>query len=176
MAWTGRRPPSRIETGRLVLRRHALDDAVPLNAAVNASAEELRPFVPWAIDLPHTLEQTRALLERYVAGFDADESYGYGIFDLGERELLGGAALLPRIGPGALEIGYWVASGASGRGVATEAAAALVETGFAVGAEWLELHIDPANAASLRIPPKLGFAPVPEEAADLLVFRRLRAA
>ena len=60
--------------------------------------------------------------------------------------------------------------------MATEAAAALVETGFAVGAEWLELHIDPANAASLRIPPKLGFAPVPEEAADLLVFRRLRAA
>lgn len=176
MAWTGRRPPSRIETARLVLRRHALADAALLNAAANASADELRPFVPWARDLPHSLEQTRALLERYVAGFDADESYGYGILDRGERELLGGAGLFPRIGDGGLEIGYWVATPASGRGVATEAAAALVDTGFAAGAERLELHIDPANAASLRIPPKLGFEPVRDESAELLVFRRLRAA
>lgn len=176
MAWAGRRPPDRIETGRLVLRRPALSDAPLLNEAANASAEELRPYVPWAADLPHTLEQTRARVELSAAAFDADESYGYVLLDRDERGLLGGAGLFPRIGPGGLEIGYWVRSDTAGRGLATEAAAALVDAGFAAGADHLELHIDPANAASLRIPAKLGFEQVPAADGDLLVFRRLRAA
>jgi RimJ/RimL family protein N-acetyltransferase len=177
MAWPGRRPPERIETERLVLRRHAPEDAVPLNAAANSGADMLRPFVPWARDLPHTLEQTRENLARYIQGFDADESYSYSIYDREERDLLGGAGLFPRIGPGGLEIGYWVADGATGRGIATEAAAALVRVGFETcGADRLELHIDPANALSLRIPAKLGFAEVPGEDGEVLVFRRLKGA
>ena len=67
--------------------------------------------------------------------------------------------MLPRIGPGGLEIGYHVRAGATGKGYATEMAAALVDVAFDVcGVERVELHIEEANLASIGVALKLGFA------------------
>jgi RimJ/RimL family protein N-acetyltransferase len=159
MAWEGPPPPYRIETERLVLRCYAPEDAELLSEALNSSIEHLKPFMPWADDLPQSVEDSRALLRRFRAAFDSDEQYVYGIFTADERELLGGCGLHPRIGPGGLEIGYWVRASAVRRGVATEAAAALARVGFEeCQADRIEIRIDPANEASLGVPRKLGFA------------------
>jgi RimJ/RimL family protein N-acetyltransferase len=63
-----------------------------------------------------------------------------------------------RIGPGALEIGYWVARDHTGRSLATNGAAALTGAALALpGIERVEIHCDQANLASAAVPRKLGF-------------------
>lgn len=159
MAWEGPHPPYRIETERLVLHCYEPDDAELLSDALNSSVEHLKPFIPWADDLPQSVEDSRSLLRRFRAAFDADEQYVYGFFDRGERELLGGGGLHPRVGPGGLEIGYWVRASAVRQGVATEAARALTRAGFETcEADRIEIRIDPRNTSSLGVPHKLGFA------------------
>lgn len=162
MAWEGPPPPYRIETERLLLRCYAPEDAELLSEALNSSIEHLKPFMPWADDLPQSVETSRALLRRFRAAFDSDEQYVFGIFPPDESELLGGCGLHPRIGPGGLEIGYWVRASAVRRGIATETARALTRVGFETcDADRIEIRIDPRNVESLGVPRKLGF---PEEA------------
>lgn len=72
--------------------------------------------------------------------------------------MLGENMLLKRVGPGALEIGYWTSRQAVGQGIATEASCAMIRVGFElVGAGRLEIHCVPDNASSAAIPGKLGF-------------------
>ena len=63
------------------------------------------------------------------------------------------------MGDDALEIGYWIRASATRQGIATETTAVLTRVAFELcGVDRVELHVDPANEASLGIPRKLGFA------------------
>ncbi len=161
-AWEGTPPPYRIETPRLVIRCYEPDDAAALKDAIDSSLEHLRPFMPWIDDEPQPLEEKVALCRRFRVAFDAGDNFIYGIFDEREAELLGGTGLHPRIGPGGLEVGYWIRGSRTRQGIASETSSALTRVAFELcGADRVEIRIDPANAASLGVPRKLGF---PEEA------------
>ena len=158
MSWEGPPPPYRIETERLVIRCYDPRDAPLLKEAIDSSLEHLRAWMPWAEGEPQTLEAKTDLLRGFRSDFDAGETFAYGIFDANETEVLGGSGLLPRIGPGGLEIGYWIRASATRRGIATEAAAAQARVGLEIGrADRIEIRIDPENVASLGVPRKLGF-------------------
>jgi RimJ/RimL family protein N-acetyltransferase len=162
MVWEGAPAPYRIETERLVIRCYDPPDAPLLKAAVDSSLDHLRAWMTWAEGDPQPVEETVALVKRFRAEFDSGENFSYGIFDEGEREVLGGIGLMPRVGPGGLEIGYWVRASATRRGIASTASAALTRVGFEIcEADRIEIRIDPGNEASLGVPRKLGF---PEEA------------
>ena len=105
-----------------------------------------------------TLEQKLELVKQFRANFDSGENFTCGIFTADETEVLGGTGLHPRIGPGGLEIGYWVRASATRQGIATESSAALTRIGFEVcGADRIEIRIEPRSQASFGIPRKLGF-------------------
>ena len=158
MDWEGPPPPHRIETERLVIRCYEPGDAPLAKDAIDSSLEHLRKFMPWAYGEPQSLEEKAELLERFRADFDAGDNFPYGIFTTDESEQLGGTGFHPRIGPGGLEIGYFVRASATRQGIATESTAALTRVGFEVcGADRIELRIEPANSASRGIPRKLGF-------------------
>ena len=151
-------PPKRIETERLVLRCWEPTDAPRLKEALDVSIDHLHPWVPWAIPVPYDTELVQARIEKLRDDFASGVHYVFGVFDRDETEALGGAGLYGRIGPEALEIGYWIRADRVRRGFASEAATALMVAGFAEpGVRRLEMHIDPRNAASLGIPAKLGF-------------------
>jgi RimJ/RimL family protein N-acetyltransferase len=151
-------PPYRIETERLVIRCYDPRDAPLLKAAMDVSVEHLSEWMPWARLEPQPLEQKVQLLRTFRGQFDHDENYVYGMFSRDESELLGGIGLHKRSNDGALEIGYWVAAGSIGQGLATESAAVLTRAGFEVcGLDRLDIQIDPLNERSLKIPRKLGF-------------------
>ena len=152
-------PPYRIETERLVLRCWKPRDAELLKDAVDSSLEHLRPWMPWAVDEPQTLDEKVELLRSFRGRFDAGTDFVYGVFDPDESRALGGTGLHPRGGGGAaLEIGYWIRADALRRGLATELSAALTRVGFEVcGVERMEIHVDPRNEASARIPRRLGY-------------------
>ncbi len=55
-------------------------------------------------------------------------------------------------------IGYWIHVDHTGQGYATETSAALTKVAFLIeGMDRVEIHCDPANAASAAIPRKLGY-------------------
>jgi RimJ/RimL family protein N-acetyltransferase len=153
-----RTPPYRIETDRLVVRCWEPRDAPLLKDAVESGLTHLRAFMIWAPEAPEPLEDVIERLRLFRSEFDRDENWIMGIFDAGEREVIGGTGLHPRQGPGGLEIGYWLRADAVGNGYATEVAAALTRIGIEhCGVDRIEIRIDPANASSLPIPRRLGF-------------------
>ena len=142
----------------LVVRRWRVEDAPLLHAAVTESMDHLRPWMPWIADEPLTLEQRRDLVAGWQALGDADDRV-YGMFVGGEA--VGGCGLHARIGSGGLEIGYWVRVGRTGRGYATAAARLLTDIAFAIpGIDRVEIRHDATNAASGRVPAKLGYVRV----------------
>jgi len=158
VGWEGSPAPYRIETERLVIRCYDPRDAPLLKDAIDSSLEHLRPWMPWARDEPQTLEEKTDLLKLFRSEFDTGENFPYGIFSADETEQLGGTGLHPRIGPGGLEIGYFIRASAIRQGIATEASAALTRVGLEVcGADRIEIRIDPRNEASFGIPRQLGF-------------------
>ena len=158
MAWDGPPAAYRIETERLVVRCYERADAALLKEASDASLEHLRAWMPWTDSEPQTLEEKTELIETFRAMWAAGENFVYGIFSADETRVLGGTGLHARVGPGGLEIGYWVRADATRQGIVTESTAALTRVGFEVcGADRIEIRIDPDNAASLGVPRKLGF-------------------
>ncbi|MBV8065599.1 MAG: GNAT family N-acetyltransferase [Actinobacteria bacterium] len=158
MPWEGPPAPARIETERLVIRCYEPADAPLLKEAIDSSIEHLRPFSPWLETEPVPVEERAARMEQFRSAFDAGDDFVYGIFDH-DGGLLGGTGLHPRVGPGGLEIGYFVRASATRQGIATEAAAALTRVGFEVcDADRMEIRIDPQNHRSLGIPEKLGYS------------------
>ena len=146
--------PDLIPAGGIVLRRWEPEDAPQLAAAVTESVEHLRPWMPWIAHEPQTVEQRRALITTW-----RDEAEPvYGMFDEGGGRVVGGCGLHALVGPGALEIGYWVHVAHVGKGHATAAARALTGAAFTLaGIERAEIHCDEANRASAAVPRKLGF-------------------
>ena len=154
---SGQGPAYRIHTQRLVLRCWQPTDAPLLKAAIEASLEHLRPWMPWARHEPedlHTIEHLR----RCRGEFDLGQDFAYGMFDRTETQVLGGTGLHTRVGAGAREIGYWVHKDYINQGLATEAAAALTKVAFLIDrVARVELHCDPNNVRSAAVPRKLGF-------------------
>jgi RimJ/RimL family protein N-acetyltransferase len=151
-------PPYRIVTERLVARCWEPRDAPLLKEAVDASLDELRPWMPWALDEPQTVEQKVQLLRSFRGQFDLGENFVFGLFSRDESEVVGGSGLHRRVGEGAFEIGYWIRSSRAGAGLGTEVAAALTRVGFELcGADRIEIRTEPGNERSIAIPRKLGY-------------------
>ncbi|MFF1793924.1 GNAT family N-acetyltransferase [Kitasatospora sp. NPDC058263] len=155
---TGRPPELLRLAGGISLRRRSAAYARALNTAVRTDLEHLRPWLEWAAAAP-TLAQTTELTAAGAAAWDAGTDFIYLVgLDAEPGSVIGSFGLHGRIGPGALEIGYWVGSKHGGRGIATAAAGALSAAALALpGVRRVEIHCDQANTASAAVPRKLGF-------------------
>lgn len=150
--------PPKIELGDVVLRPWSVDDAERLRAALVASDAHLRAWTPWVVDgrVPGATLEER--LARHAADFAAGREWVYGMFSADGAEVYGGCGLYPRVGPRAIELGYWLAVGHTGRGLATRAADALTHLALAdPHIDRVEIHCDRRNVASARIPERLGY-------------------
>jgi len=161
--------PARIETERLVVRCWTEADAPLLREAIDSSVKHLRLWMPWALDEPKPLEETRRRLAAFEASFRAGEDVRYGVFSRDESFVIGGSGLHRRIGAGGLEIGYWIRADATRQGYATEVASTLTEAGLAAaGIDRVQIHCDPRNTASRRVPEKLGYRLIETRVGDAL--------
>jgi RimJ/RimL family protein N-acetyltransferase len=151
-------PAEEVRSARLVLRRLQEDDAGPIAAAVAASLEHLRPWMPWATpeagELRTQLIRVAEAAELWAAGTD----YIYSVLLRPGLTLVGQIGLHRRVGESGVEIGYWVDARHAGRGLGTEAARMLTEVALSLdGVTRVEIHCDEANQASAAIPRKLGY-------------------
>jgi RimJ/RimL family protein N-acetyltransferase len=141
-----------------VMRPAAVDDAELLGKAVIESLEHLRPWMPWASVEAADPGFQRDRLERATSPEAIELEAHYHLLDPPETRLLGTISLMDRIGPRALELGYWVHVNHTGRGLITQAAAVLTEAALASPSiDRVEIHCDEANHASAAIPRRLGY-------------------
>jgi ribosomal-protein-serine acetyltransferase len=152
-------PPAMIDAGDLVLRQWEPAWAEAAAAAVQASLPELTPFMPWAT-ADYNADTARGYVNLTAEHWQKGEAFDYAVFTP-TGDLVGSCGLMTRMGPGTLEIGYWIHSAHAGRGYATKAAAALALVGLALpGIERVVIRHDAANAASGAVAAKAGFTEV----------------
>jgi RimJ/RimL family protein N-acetyltransferase len=149
------RPRQVLTHGPVTLRRWRAVDADRVCLAVTESLDHLRPWMPWAAEYgPDSAAEFVWQCERDWASGTA---FNYAI-TVGGGEVAGSCGLMARIGPGGLEIGYWVHRRHTRRGLATASAAALAAEAFTLpGIDRVEIRHDEQNVASGGIPRKLGF-------------------
>ncbi|MPY94536.1 MAG: GNAT family N-acetyltransferase [Acidimicrobiia bacterium] len=138
--------------GTILLRRPTPADADVLIAAVRESQREVGRWMAWA-----RADYGRADVDAYVGSArHGDEPFL--IIDRGSRMLLGGTGLNQVDGANLrANLGYWVRTSATGRGVATRAARLVAWYGHVqLSLHRLELVVAVGNAASEAVAAKLG--------------------
>lgn len=144
-----------LETPRLILRRFTADDAQAMFDNWANDADVCR-YLTW---LPHgQVENTRALLERWAAGYEDAGNYQWAI----ELKALGRP--VGSIGVGhfsernlSCEVGYCMGKPWWGQGIMTEALRAVLAFLFEeVGMHRVEARHDPRNVGSGRVMEKAG--------------------
>ena len=149
-------PPETVDLDGYHLRRPTPDDTDALHEAVKTSFTELHPWMPWCTEPVESVHQ-REFIERSEKSWAAGTTFNWLIMDAGGA-LIGTIGLMDRIGTGGLEIGYWLRSDATGRGVMTRATARVTDIALALpGIERVEIHCDAANVRSAAVPRRLGY-------------------
>ena len=148
---------AQLGSGEVTLRRWREQDAAALYRLVLESIEHLRPWMAWVAD-GYSLDAAAAFVADAEADWVRGNAFNYAIFVSGRPA--GAASLMARVGPGGLELGYWLHPDHVGRGVATRAASLLVAEAFRSGAQRVEIVTDVANTRSGAIPERLGFTVV----------------
>ena len=135
-----------LRDGDLLLRPYVAADTDALVDALND--DEIARFIP-LVPTPYTRADAEAWLERCDIVWATAQSCPFGIFDATTGDLLGSIELKH----GAM-VGYWVAFGARGRGIAGRALRLVCDWSTA---RPLQLMTHPDNAASQRVAEKGGF-------------------
>jgi len=143
--------------GTILIRPYRAADIEPLFAAARESVNELSRWLPWC-HADYAIEETREFVWSRVQAWQDETEYVFGIFDSSSGEFLGGTGLnqinsIHQVG----NLGYWVRTGASGRGVATTAARLVARFGFAEARlSRIEILAAVSNTASQRVAEKIG--------------------
>ena len=155
---TGGVPPERVEAGPVFLRRLRATDAAAIAAAVGASMDYLRPWMPWANQAATERRSQLARVAEADQWWESGIGYTYSVLTADRGTLVGEIALHRRAGGQSTEIGYWIAASQAGRGYGTAAGTAITAVALALpGVSRAEIHCDAANAASAAIARKAGY-------------------
>ncbi|HUQ29105.1 MAG TPA: GNAT family protein [Usitatibacter sp.] len=150
--------PERLETANLTLAATRAGMGAVVHEGLLESMEELKRWMPWA-RVDQVLEQTEIHTREAQAKWHSRLEIDFCFFRRDDASFVGKGGLhtidwsVPKF-----EVGYWIRSSCSGRGIATEATAALVALGRDhLGAKRIELACDAKNAPSRRVAEKSGF-------------------
>jgi RimJ/RimL family protein N-acetyltransferase len=151
-------PPERIELPGATLIRQTAADAEDAAASVARSLDHLRPWMPWATEAATDVEGQRARGAATELAWTAGTEYIWCLRMIPDGRLAGTFGIHRRVGPGGVDIGYWLDIDHTGRGLATAAARALTDVAFSLeGVERVEIHTDVGNIRSAAIPQRLGY-------------------
>jgi len=151
--------PEVITDGVLLLRRPTMDDLPAMVEAVRESVPEISPWMGWCHE-GYTEDEARSWLESLPAGWEQDHDYSFFITDVQTGLLLGGCGLnhIDRSW-GLANLGYWVRTSQTRKGIASRATRLLALFGFEhLGVDRVEVVVAVGNEASLRAAKKAGAA------------------
>jgi RimJ/RimL family protein N-acetyltransferase len=152
-------PRPQLQSDRLILQRFTRRDASTLDEAIRESLADLNQWLPWA-RLDYTSSDTTSFIRESAQAWKEERAWDYSIRmveDPGRH--VGNISFwtVSKLGKIA-EIGYWVRSTETSRGICTEAVDLLLEEAFnSAGYHKVVLRIAVGNDASDRVAEKLGF-------------------
>ena len=151
--------PFEFETERLTIRGPKPGDGTAVREAVLESQDELKPWMPWAVDIPDE-EAYETLVREGNLRFLGREDLWMILLLKGTDIVVGGSGLhridwsVPKF-----EIGYWVRSTYAKQGFITESTEGITQFAFDVlGAKRVEIRCDALNERSAAVPKRLGFS------------------
>lgn len=148
-----------LETPRLLLcgPRENEDIGAEINQVVCASWTELRAWMPWAKTLP-TVEDTTMNARQAQWKWSNRSEFDFVLRSRMSRRIIGKCGLHTiEANVGRAEIGYWLDSRLTGKGLMTEAVERLVTFADELGFQRLEIRCDARNERSSNIARRLGF-------------------
>lgn len=144
-----------IATGRLELRPFCLGDAGELHEIFSDPATHTIGDGPFT-----SPAQTTDWISRRIATQHQHGLLWYAVRDQEIGQLVGNCGLfIGRTGSAEPEIGYEIRSSRQGRGLASEAARAVLDDALASGIPRVWATIRSRNTASLRVAAKIGMTP-----------------
>ncbi|MDN3015203.1 GNAT family N-acetyltransferase [Paenibacillus sp. BSR1-1] len=150
--------PDEFYSERLLIRKPMPGDGQAVYEAMQASIEELKPWMPWAHRKQNELDVEANMRDAH-AKFLTREDLRLHLYDKETGQFIGSSGLhrinwdVPKF-----EIGYWIDSRYSGRGYITEAVEAITNFAFTeLKARRVEIRCDSKNVRSKAIPERLGF-------------------
>lgn len=150
--------PNSLETDRLILRCPLPGDGQAVRNAVLASQEHLKPWMPWAVNIPSDEDYEIRVREGHLK-FLSREDLWLMIWHKADQTIIGGTGLhridwdVPKF-----EIGYWLHVNYTGQGYITETVTALTTFAFdTLAARRVEIRCDAQNERSAAVPRRLGF-------------------
>ncbi len=151
------RPETPLSDGVVALRPWTLADVGALVTAIDGDGEIAR----WLelIPQPYREAEARAWVERATTGWGEGTMAAFASFDVDGGTLAGGIGVEVKDAAHAVvEVGYWAACAARGRGVTTRAVRLVSRWALEqVGAERFQLRAERENLASQRVAEKAGF-------------------
>ena len=158
--------PVELRTPRLLLRPWREDDAAALHPILQANQAHLGPWIPARIATPIPIPELARRLAGFAADFASAREWRYALFGPNEGEPLGEVGLYPRSATARVpyadadraELGYWLRADATGQGLVTEAARAVLAVAATLPRiSHIEIRCDARNAPSAAVPRRLGF-------------------
>lgn len=150
--------PEEFTTERLLIRKPMPGDGKAVYEAMQASLDELKPWMPWA-HTNQSEQDVEANIRDSIAKFISREDLRLHIFNKDSGEFIGSTGLhridwaVPKF-----EIGYWIDTRFAGRGYITESTQALTKFAFSeLNAKRVEIRCDSLNRKSRSIPKRLGY-------------------
>ena len=140
----------------IAIRPYERRDAEALYEAIHESMRELSTWMPWCHPA-YSLADSRTWIEHCVATWERRAEYNFAVVDPAGG-FLGGCGLNQlRPDHRVANLGYWIRTSATGRGVATAAVRQLARFAFRdTDLARLELVIAVGNARSHRVAAKVG--------------------
>lgn len=145
-----------LEGGRIIVRPHTPDDFDEMWAAIQASRDEIRPWLPFT-------EQSQDDLRNWLAKMSSKwimrEMMGCAIVERVSQRLVGNIGLMVKSWDiRSYEIGYWLATSAVGHGYMSEAVRLITDFAFDhLDAQRVMIRCDAENDRSAAVPTRLGF-------------------
>lgn len=150
--------PTTLRGERVIVRLLEDPDAKALFEAIDASRDHLARWMPWATG--HlSVDDSLRYIRRSHADWLLRTRFPVGIVVADTGQLIGGSGL-ERIDWQVrhFEIGYWVRADAEGRGYVQETVHLLTTFAFTqLGANRVQIRMDPRNARSERVAQRAGF-------------------
>jgi ribosomal-protein-serine acetyltransferase len=153
-------PSTVLYTPRFALQPFRRRDIGPVHDAVQVSLPQLAVYLPWA-NSNYTRSVTQRFIRESAGAWHEGRAFDFAIRrDADPQRHLGNVSIwfVSRANMCG-EVGYWVRTDESGKGICTEATARILRFGFEdLGLHRIVVRIGVGNRGSERVAEKLGFS------------------
>lgn len=141
----------------VLLRPLQREDRDEVYGAVMESVAEISPWLPWCHPA-YSPGETAAFIESTIQAWASQVHFNFGIFDSADGAFCGTISLNHIVRQNLYgNIGYWVRTGRTKRGLASRAVRLVARYAFdVVGLKRVEIAAIPENLASRRVAEKAG--------------------